>query len=358
MINLDTPLFVSAAGLCCAVGYHLEAACCAITANMDHFSESHFFDEESKPLRVASIPSDLQGAARMQAWLVHALRDCARKHPAPGFLFDATQTAVVVLCQEAERSHTDARVLAETVHDAIEILADEYSAGGENTLCMMPFGRAGLALALDKAQQFLQQGYAQVLFIGMDSYLNAADINYFLHEERLLTLQNSNGFIPGEAVAALVLHTNPAHASGLQLLGAASAQEAGRPDGSVPSRAQGLSQAIRAACSAAQATPQALQFRLSDQNGEQFFGREASHAFTRLRFGANKLPMLSMADKIGEVGAATGVAMLAFLFVVMRRRDLSPGNLGIVHLANDNGLRSAVVITPYGEISDGNPRLR
>ena len=110
--------------------------------------------------------------------------------------------------------------------------------------------------------------------------------------------------------------------------------EPGRPDGSVPSRAQGLTQAVRNACEQAGVEPGALQFRLSDQNGEQFFSREASNAFTRVLAGEGKLPLMTLADKIGEVGAAAGVSMLAWLQRDMTHGSFNRGSLGLLHLAN------------------------
>jgi 3-oxoacyl-[acyl-carrier-protein] synthase I len=87
-----------------------------------------------------------------------------------------------------------------------------------------------------------------------------------------------------------------------------------------------------------------LTFRISDQNGEAFFAREGSNAMTRVApVGGSKVPLLTTADSIGEVGAATGPAMLAYLYQTMPHID-SPGHCGLLHLANDNGLRSAVVV--------------
>ena len=112
----------------------------------------------------------------------------------------------------------------------------------------------------------------------------------------------------------------------------------------MPSRAQGLSQAIRAALGAGASNYSKLNFRISDQNGEAFFAREAANAMTRVApTGGQKLPLLTMADCIGEVGAATGPAMLAYLAQRMPHID-SPGHCGLLHLANDNGLRCAAIL--------------
>jgi 3-oxoacyl-[acyl-carrier-protein] synthase-1 len=135
----------------------------------------------------------------------------------------------------------------------------------------------------------------------------------------------------------------------LLISGAGQGHEPGRPDGSKPSRAEGLAQAMRDALDQAKLDLGAVEFRVSDQNGESFFAREAANAFTRvLPEGADRQATLTLADKIGEVGAAMGPAMLAWLYALRpqpaKRLPIHPGAAGILHLANDEGLRAAVVV--------------
>lgn len=335
------PLIVSAGGMCCALGFQREAAFWAMQANMDHFQQSDFVDRQNSRLRVAALPGSLNGSRRLQSWLEYALLDCARQSTDPHTLFDAAQTAVLVLCPEAWRGYGDTSLFVDISLDALARVGSEFGAAAEHNTTLMPAGRAGLGHVLQKARELLQREYRQVLLLGVDSYLNAGDIGHFLREERLLTTYNSNGFIPGEAAACVLLrNTGP----GLLIGGAATALAAGRPDGSVPSRGRALSQAVRAACAQAGLAPAALEFRLSDQNGEQFFGREASHAFARVMAGGKQLPHLTIADKLGETGAACGVLMLAWMHKLLMLPALRPGTQGILHLANDHGLRCAVVI--------------
>ena len=55
-------------------------------------------------------------------------------------------------------------------------------------------------------------------------------------------------------------------------------------------------------------------------------------------------PMVhTTADCVGEVGAATGPLMLAWLHHLLKQPDRL-GDCGVIHLANDEGLRSAVVV--------------
>jgi 3-oxoacyl-[acyl-carrier-protein] synthase-1 len=331
----------------------MRAASCALRAGMDHFQESEFYSESLAPIRVARLPEDIYGHERLQRWVSHAVRDCAQGMQEPPSLLDPARTAIVVLAPDATRTQADNGFYAALVAAALQ----QLHTGAAPTPCadahivkVIAQGRAGLGSGLQHAMSMLSEQVAeQVLLIGVDSYLNAADMNAMLRAERLLVKGNSNGFLPGEAAAALLLTLAAPDAQGVLMEGIGQANEAGRPDGSVPSRAIGLTQAIRAACEEAQVTPADLVFRISDQNGEQFFAREAANAMARIMFGTKQLAHLTLADKIGEVGAATGAAMLAWLSHDMPRKNHSPGKLGVLHLANDGGERCAVVVRHIGE---------
>jgi 3-oxoacyl-[acyl-carrier-protein] synthase-1 len=207
-----------------------------------------------------------------------------------------------------------------------------------------PNGRAGLGMALQETVRVLNKGEANhIVLIAFDSYLNARDINAYLQENRLMSAGNSDGFIPGEAASAIVLHAETPQRAGLHIKGVAIGQEVGRPDGSVPSLGQGLTSAIRQACLQANIGPGQLHFQISDQNGEVFFSKDADNALTRIMFGQEAPKKITLSDKIGEVGAATGVAMLAWM---TKERHNSWDNkvYGLCHLANDDGARAAVII--------------
>lgn len=329
-------LRIEAAGLCCAVGYQLDAAECALRANMDHFQESDFLTQGGEPIRVARLPdNDRWGAQRIAQWIKLAVHDCLQGVAD----FDASQVPLIVLCPTQDRPMVNDDWCRDTyrfAEKAIGLQFDERSA-------ILPGGRAGFAQALQLAHSwFSQSTLERVLLVGADSYIDSASINHYLSQGRLLVTGNRDGFLPGEAAAALLL-TRGGKAAGLHIDGVGVAQEAGRPDGSVPSRAQALGTAIRQACQQAGIEPSQLQFRMSDQNGEAFFAREAANALTRVMWGGGpQLPVLTTADCIGEVGAATGPVMLAYLSRLQARTD-GPGPIGLVHLANDNGLRGAVI---------------
>ncbi|HEY9101213.1 hypothetical protein [Chitinimonas sp.] len=330
-------LTVEAAGVCCSVGYNLAAATCALRAGMDHFQESEFVTQEGAPVRVARLPDhEHWGAKRIANWIKLAVDDCLGQMPD----LDTQTIPMIVICPTQDRPLVSDDWYQDTYRFAEAAIGRRFEARS----AILPGGRAGFAQALQLAANWLQEAAVErVLIVGADCYLDSASISHYLDEGRLLVPGNRDGFLPGEAAAAVLL-TKQALPGRLRVEGVGTATEAGRPDGSAPSRAIGLSQAIRGACEQAGMQPNALQFRMSDQNGEAFFAREAANAFTRVLWRSEGQPtVLTTADCVGEIGAATGPLMLAYLSTVMQRSD-GPGTLGLIHLANDDGLRGAIAV--------------
>ncbi|MFC4161720.1 hypothetical protein [Chitinimonas lacunae] len=331
-------LRVLGGGACCALGFRLDAAECAIRAGMDRFEESEFYDRRRAPLKVARLPlGDLWGAERLALMATAAVQDCIDQIGA----IAAHETALLLLAAERERPHTEDERYLECFAAIERTLGVRFHEDSR----IIPYGRAGLGQALVTAARCLEGEVRQVLLVGADSYLNAATINYFLGAGRLLESGNAYGFIPAEAAAAVLLgRDSRPGASPLQICGVGLAEEQARPDGEVPNRAIGLSEAMRSALDQAGLAPGALHFRANDHNGDPFYASEASVAYTRLMVDDGVgLPLLNLAEYLGETGAAAGPLALAYLSRVIERDD-GPGRVGLLHLGNDDGSRSAVVV--------------
>lgn len=332
------PLVIVGAGMCCAVGYHRAAASCALRAGMDHFQDSEFVDQSGQPLKVARLPvGDLWGPQRLAFIVAQAVMDCARD---AGNIYTKS-TALILLAAEQGRPHTEDDRYFEALNACKKQFRTEFHASSG----IMPKGRAGLGAALAAAHRLLrEEAVSRVLLVGADSFLNAATIQHYLRQERLKCSDNNNGFIPGEGAGALLLEIANPQSKGLLISGMGRATEAATMDGDVPNRSQGLTQAIRAACEQAGVAPNELDFRMIDQNGEQYYVKEASNAYTRIMAeNGIGLPLMHIADCAGETGAAAGPLMLAYLSERMRGGD-RPGETGLLHLANDDGSRTALVL--------------
>lgn len=331
-------LRIVAAGLCCAVGYHLEAATCALRANIDHFHESEFLTQKGERIVVARLPeADIWGQSRLARWLELAIKDCLQHSPS----LDTREIPVVWLAPEPDRHGVTLSWWTDVFNEVTATLGLQFHPRSG----VMAIGRAGLCAALERVSDLLNtENCPAAMLIGVDSYLHAATINHYLKADRLLVTGNSDGFIPGEAAAAVLLTTARATDPGIKVIGYKNGHEVGRRDGSVPCRAQGLSDTIRAVLTSSQIPYKSLNFRVSDQNGEVFFAKEAANALTRVApRGGHHLPVLTVCDCLGEIGSATGPAMLAYLSRLMPRPD-GPGHTALLHLANDDGRRSAALV--------------
>jgi 3-oxoacyl-[acyl-carrier-protein] synthase-1 len=205
----------------------------------------------------------------------------------------------------------------------------------------------GLGIALQQARRLLYgENIPRVIIAGVDSLLVGPTLSTYEEQDRLLTSQNSNGFIPGEAAAAVLV--GPALATDeaqLLCLGIGSGVERAIEQSGLPLRADGLVQAIRAALAEAGCSLGAMDFRITDVSGGQYSFKEASLALTRiLRERKEEFDIWHPADCIGEVGAAIGVVILAVCLAAARKAYV-PGNNILCHLASEDGKRVAMVFT-------------
>lgn len=178
-----------------------------------------------------------------------------------------------------------------------------------------------------------------------DSLLVAATLAHYEEYERLLTSNNSNGFIPGEAGAALVVEPVAAK-QGAQLIcaGLGFGVEESHVYSEEPLRANGLSAAIREALEDASCDMGDMDFRITDLSGEQYYFKEAALALLRiLRKRKQEFDIWHPADCIGEVGSALAAVMLIYLQAACEK-GYSEGNNILAHLGNDDGKRSAMVL--------------
>ena len=116
------------------------------------------------------------------------------------------------------------------------------------------------------------------MIAGTDSLLVGATLAEFQQREYLLTSNNSDGFIPAEAGAALVIEAVSKQAEA-QLIcsGLGFGTETAHVDSEEPLRASGLTTAIKAAVKEAQTKMFDIDFRITDISGKQYYFKEAGN---------------------------------------------------------------------------------
>src|SRR6185503_6861055 len=155
-------------------------------------------------------------------------------------------------------------------------------------------------------------------------------------KQRLLTSTNSDGFIPGEAASAIVLELmHDTSAPQLVCQGVGFGVEKAHIDSEEPLRADGLTEAIKAALGDAGCEESVLQFKIIDVSGTQYHFKEASLAFSRLdRTKRTEFDIWHPADCVGEVGAAIGPIMIAVLKAAFEK-GYAKGSRVLMHMGND-----------------------
>lgn len=210
-------------------------------------------------------------------------------------------------------------------------------------------GRPAALLALARARTLIHQhGATQVLIVAVDSLLSGSTLSAYDEQDRLLSGKNSNGFMPGEGAAA-VLVSRPSTAAGeLHCLGLGTGTEDAHLLSDKPLRADGMSAAIRQALAEAGSQIHELDFRITDISGEQYFFKEAALALSRtMRTLREEFDIWHPAECIGETGAVVGAAMIATALMA-QRKGYAKGPRVLLHAAADTEWRSVAIFGVAG----------
>jgi 3-oxoacyl-[acyl-carrier-protein] synthase I len=331
---------ITASGMVTGVGQSAPATCAAIRCAMDNFQETRFVDRSGEWILGCEVTmgQPWRGRTKLIKMAASAIREVMQSNPA----VDPEQTPLLLCLAEHGRpgrlSDDDTRLFL----DLQEELGVEFS----DQSLVISAGRVSIAIALKHARELIhRQGIRHVLVAASDSLLVAPTLAHFEEKGRLLTRDNSDGFIPGEAGAALLLESGVANsASRLYCDGLGFAVEAAHVDSEEPLRAEGLTTAIKESLRDAHCEMGDLDFRIADISGEQYYFKEASLALSRtLRQRKDRFDIWHPADCIGEVGATQGLIMLSILKAACEK-NYSLGPRMIAHVANDDGKRSAMVL--------------
>ncbi|NVN91646.1 MAG: hypothetical protein HXX11_13725 [Desulfuromonadales bacterium] len=334
------PLAIVGSGMVCGAGLSAPASCAAIRCAIDNFSETRFMDSGGEWIIGSSVPLELpwRGIPKLLKMLAMVLAECIACAPALSL-----EKVPVLLCL-AEEGRPGR--LADLDNQVFVGVQEELGITFHRRSGIISQGRAGVVTALRQARELIYgERIPSVIVAGVDSLLTGPTLKVYEDGERLLTSKNSNGFIPGEAAAAVLVHPVMSVNTGLLCTGLGFGTEAAVVEANdTPLRADGLVTAIRSALSEAGCELGATDFRITDVSGEQYYFKEAALALTRiLRQRKEEYDMWHPADCIGEVGAAIGPVILTVMLAAMRK-GYSPGSCVLGHLSNDNGSRAAMIL--------------
>lgn len=338
------------AGMMTGVGLTAPASCAAIRCAIDNFTETRFMARGGEWIVGSAVPLEQpwRGQAKLVRLLAGPVRECLDVIPD----VPARDVPLLVCLAERERPGRLDGLDNSLFFELQKELGLAFHAESE----IFAGGRVAGALALHRARRLLYRTEAphrHVIVSGADTFLVGPTLMAYDERDRLLTERNSNGFIPGEAGAAVLLSRPKREGAGLHVLGLGFAREAATIESEEPLRGEGLAQAIGAALQDAGSAIEAMDYRITDISGEQYGFKEASLALSRLlRVRKEEFDIWHPADCIGEVGAAALPCMLGVALYAARKR-YAPGPAVLAHLGNDDGKRVALVLSAATEVGAG-----
>ncbi len=334
------PIAITATGMVTGVGLNAPASCAAIRCALDNFQETRFMDSGGEWIMGCEVPLEQpwRGKTKLLKMAAAAINECLANNKQ----IIPKDTPLFLCLSEHERK---GRVIDDDNQFFLD-LQTELGVEFQEQSRIIARGHVAVALALKHARELLQERKVkQVLIAATDSLLVAPTLAHYEQNERLLTSQNSNGFIPGEAGAALVVeavHARPEPQ--LVCHGLGFGVEKAHVESEEPLRADGLTAAIKESLGDAGCGESILQFKITDISGEQYHFKESSLAFSRVdRTKREEFDIWHPADCIGEVGAPIGAIMLAVLKSACEK-DYSKGQHILAHVGNDDGKRSSMII--------------
>ncbi|MCH8506659.1 MAG: hypothetical protein LAT50_20425 [Ectothiorhodospiraceae bacterium] len=336
------PLAITGTGMVTGVGLSAPAACAAIRCAIDNFQETRFMDAGGEWILGCEVPlaQPWRGRAKLVKMLAMALQECLDN--APG-LDEGATPLILGVAEPARPGRIDG--LEDALIPEVEAeLGRRFHPGS----VVIAGGRLSVAQGLHRARKLLVAAEADsVIVAGVDGFLNAPALAAYEARERLLTSTNSNGFIPGEAAAAVVVElARVSDEPQFLCMGLGFGTEPASVEAEdQPLRADGLVQAIRGALDEVGVTLAATDFRITDVSGEQYGFKEAALALSRLlRERKPEYDIWHPADCVGEVGAAIGAVVLGVASAAVTKA-YAPGNNILAHFGNDDGQRAAAILT-------------
>jgi len=330
------PLRVAAQGVCCPVGNSVPAAVAAMRASLAHFSPTPYHDDANRAISGSSLYEvPLTGRERLRHMYRMAAEECFASLALDD---DAPLPPIILLGGERGERET------ERLDWLLETCRPE--GGHDKRTCRMAAGKAGIAAALQRARDILTGPDAPefVVVIAVDSLLEPEAITPFIESRRILCSTNSDGFVPGEACAAIALTIKPDDQPALWIEGIGTGSEPASPESNDPPLiAKGLTDALRGAISEASAPARDYTFHAPAYSGEQWFCKETSLALCRVMTEAPKeFDTRVICLSLGEVGAASAPMTLIWTGAEMALGIL--GDRGLLHFSNNDSQRAALAV--------------
>ncbi|UVK38455.1 3-oxoacyl-ACP synthase [Mesorhizobium sp. AR10] len=335
---MSASLDIISIGMVTAVGLDALSACAAMRARLDGFQETRFVLPNDGRLIGAPVPLPRNwiGEKRMAHLAAGSIAEAFDAVP------EARGQTALILCLAEEnrpgRPVTNPAALLARIAEIVEVKPHARSR-------VVAHGRPSGHVALDHARRLLaSEEVPYVMIAGVDSYLTSQSVAHYLNNNRILTPGNPNGFIPGEAAAAVLCSRTGSQ--GLRLFGVGLSRENATIYNSqdLPLRGDGMTVAYHAALRETGIELNRLGYRIADFIGEQYWFKQSALANLRLvRNGRDFQDVWSPGESLGNVGAAVGPLMLG-MAKMAAQKGYAAGNSVLIEASNDAGACGAAVL--------------
>lgn len=331
---------VKAAGMVSAVGFNYASSCAAIRAGISAAKKANLWDGESGEFVTAAkvfLPHWWEGLEKLADLVAPAIQECL--NAAPNLDKEIPILLGVAASDRPHRLEGLDDLLLEEVEYRLGLKHHPASA-------VINRGRVSAVIGIQQARQLIEEKRAACCIVAaVDSFLQQEVVEAYLGRRRILTPNNSNGFIPGEAGSAVLVTRNASQpGDSLEILGIGFGKEHATIESENPLRAKGLEKAIRDALAEARIDIFDIAYRITDLNGEHYKFKEAAFALMRFEHKPVKreFPLWHPIESIGDPGAAIGPCVLSCALDA-GQKGYSPGEIVLCHFSNDDGERAAVV---------------
>lgn len=333
------PVAVAAGGMITGVGLTAPASCAAIHCAIDNFQETRFVDRSGEWVVASEVPLDppVRGRAKLLHFAASAVRECLIEIDTS----EPVSVPLLVCLSEESRPGRFAGLDGSFLQDLATELQVSFSSHSE----VFSNGAVGGVQALEQAFRLINDAdYPYVIVVGVDTLLTAHTLSALDQDHRLLTPSNSNGLMPGEGGAAVLLTDAGEPQPGQFILrGVGYGQEKVTIRSEDPFRADGMSAAIRDAFENSGLSYEDVDYRMTDMSGEQYPFKEAALAMGRtMKIIKEEFDIWHPADCIGDVGAATVPTMINVSHSAAVQ-GVSAGDGVLFHCANDDAQRGVFI---------------
>lgn len=347
-------LYIAGIGMITSIGGNAQMTTAAVDAGISGYALSDFDSHTGEPLKFSLISDAIFDDIEVETGLqldqgnrfnmrhdrITIMATIALKEACSNLKSDK---AVPFIMAQSEYPYdkTDLSSLTDNLANHVSPWVDSKLTRSFNS------GRPAGIEAIDMVFQYLYDSEHDYFIVGgSDSYIDETLINQLDAENRLLYMNNGDGFVAGEGAAYLVLTQKPAlalvkndHIIALNPPGIA--DEQGHFKSELPYRGDGLDRAFKKALINYQ--QQRIDSIYSSMNGENFWVKELGVAQLRNKaaFSA-QVNIEHPAEYFGDLGAATAPVLISLAADNLWKNEQASSHL--IYSSSDSAKRGAIVI--------------